>query len=304
MNYDSDVFVWLLRFIFDRSRTNLETKPAVARSLLSEGCRVVLADRNHASIERVTNDLDEDEDDDARKSRYLPVRCDVTDPDQVRDLIRQADGFAGPAATGASSSSSSPPRVDAGATLLVNCAGITRDNWISQMEPEEWDDVLDVNLRGTYLTCRAFLDRARADRLFPEAAHDEHHDTTTRPRSSLPSSGAAASIVNIGSVVSEMGNLGQVNYAASKGGVLGLTRALAREAAIRNVRANTVLPGFVDTPMARAVPPHVRDRVTDRIPLKRFGTASEIADAVSFLLSPRSGYITGESITVSGMISL
>mmetsp|Transcript_16178 Transcript_16178/g.37266 ORF Transcript_16178/g.37266 Transcript_16178/m.37266 type:complete len:162 (+) Transcript_16178:550-1035(+) len=161
------------------------------------------------------------------------------------------------------------------------------------MELDDWNDVLDVNLKGTFLTCRQFLDQRRADEFFPK----QYDGGTGIPR-------PEASIVNIGSVVSEFGNLGQVNYAASKGGVLGLSRALAKEVAIRNVRVNTVIPGFIDTPMAQAIPAHVKDRVMTQIPMKRFGSTSEVANVVSFLLSPRSGYITGESVTVSGMISL
>ena len=244
-----------------------------------------MADHNYDAIKRASADLK------TYDANYHLVECDVTSPNEVQDLIERADDFA--ARTIPDPSSRAQDIVPA-ATLLVNCAGITRDNWVSRMEIDEWDDVLDVNLKGTYLTCRQFLDQERADNLFPkqQSSSDEVYP---RPH---------ASIVNIGSIVSELGNLGQVNYAASKGGVLGLSRALAKEVAIRNVRVNSVVPGFIDTPMARAIPDHVRDRVMNQIPMKRFGTTSEIADVVSFLLSPRSGYITGESVTVSGMISL
>jgi len=254
----------------------------VAKSLISEGCRVVLADYNADAIERVAKNFKTDE------SNFYLMKCDVTDPNQVRNLFHQADKFA----SRTHSSHRQQARVPV-ATLLVNCAGITRDNWVSQMEMDEWNDVLDVNLKGTFLTCRHFMDQGRADKFFPK-----HYDGGTsefRPE---------ASIVNIGSVVSEFGNLGQVNYAASKGGVLGMSRALAKEVAIRNVRVNSVVPGFIDTPMAQAIPAHAKDRVMNQIPMKRFGSTSEVANVVSFLLSPRSGYITGESVTVSGMISL
>ncbi len=255
----------------------------VSKSLLSVGCHIVMADHNYDAIEQVSKDLKT-----SNASHHL-IQCDVTDENQVRDLIRQADDFANQTSMNSSNSQTMVPA----ATLLVNCAGITRDKWISRMELDEWDDVIDVNLKGTFLTCRQFLDQERADHLFPKTPFDESVD---------PQPGA--SIVNIGSIVSELGNLGQVNYAASKGGVLGLTRALAREVAIRNVRVNSVVPGFIDTPMAQAIPEHVKHRVMNQIPMKRFGTSTEIADVVSFLLSPRSGYVTGESVTVSGMISL
>ena len=246
------------------------------------GCRVVLADHNDNAIERVANDFITDE------SNFHLMKCDVADPKQVRDLIHQADKFASCSNFSHSQQTNVPV-----ATLLVNCAGITRDNWVSQMEMDEWNDVLDVNLKGTFLTCREFLNQRRADQFFPK----EYDSNKCGPRSD-------ASIVNIGSVVSEFGNLGQVNYAASKGGVLGMSRALAKEVAIRNVRVNSVVPGFIETPMAQAIPAHVKDRVMNQIPMKRFGSTSEVANVVSFLLSPRSGYITGESVTVSGMISL
>lgn len=243
-----------------------------------------MADHNYDAIETVSADFK------SYNANHHLIQCDVTNDSQVRNLIRQADDFA--AQTSANSLSQSQDIVPA-ATLLVNCAGITRDNWISRMELAEWDDVLDVNLKGTFLTCRQFLDQERADNLFPKM----HPNDSTLPR-------PEASIVNIGSIVSELGNIGQVNYAASKGGVLGLSRALAKEVAIRNVRVNSVVPGFIDTPMAQAIPEHIKDRVMNSIPMRRFGTSTEIADVVSFLLSPRSGYVTGESVTVSGMISL
>jgi NAD(P)-dependent dehydrogenase (short-subunit alcohol dehydrogenase family) len=200
------------------------------------------------------------------------------------------------------------------ATLLVNCAGITRDNWVSKMSVAEWDDVIDVNLKGTFLTCRAFLDQERMKRfqelsqsqlLLPPSALLATEEEEEHERSLAGNTTNTLSIVNVGSIVSEFGNLGQANYAASKGGVLGLTRALAKESAKRNVRINAVLPGFIDTPMAQAVPDTVKEQVIlPKIPMGRFGRPEEVADAVTFLLSPRSSYITGESVRVSGMISL
>eukprot|EP00548_Thalassiothrix_antarctica_P017291 CAMPEP_0194193282 /NCGR_PEP_ID=MMETSP0154-20130528/74013_1 /TAXON_ID=1049557 /ORGANISM="Thalassiothrix antarctica, Strain L6-D1" /LENGTH=265 /DNA_ID=CAMNT_0038917391 /DNA_START=66 /DNA_END=860 /DNA_ORIENTATION=- len=241
---------------------------AVAKSLVSESCRVVMADYNYSAIERVAKSFQ------TSRHHHL-VQCDITDPNQVKNLIRQADDFAG-------SLQNNDQKIVVPATLLVNCAGITRDNWISRMELEEWDDVLDVNLKGTFLTCRHFIDQKRADKFFPKTGDDAN-----------PPRRLEASIVNVGSIVSELGNLGQVNYAASKGGVLGLSRALAKEVAIRNIRVNSVVPGFVDTPMAQKIPERVKDRVMNQIPMKRFGTSLEIANVVLFLLSPRSGYMTG-----------
>lgn len=254
---------------------------AVARTLTAERCRVVLADRNLEALHAFAATLD-----DQTQLSLKFVECDVTDAGQVADLIHQADAFA-------SHEEGVGDGAKSGAQLLVNCAGITRDDFVGRMDEKDWDDVLDVNLKATFLLCHHFLDQERVERLFPKIS-------TVVPGDS----GGGSSIVNIGSIVSELGNIGQANYAASKGGVLGLTRALAKEVAYRNVRVNAVVPGFIDTPMAQAVPDHIKQRITQGIPLRRFGKASEVADLVAFLLSPRSSYITGESIRVSGMIAL
>jgi NAD(P)-dependent dehydrogenase (short-subunit alcohol dehydrogenase family) len=295
----------------------------VAKALTAERCRVVLADRNVEKMEEVAKTLsfhgvsDRHRSPTSSPSPSLPYRlveCDVTDPSQVQDLIRQADQFATDAGEEGGNCSSGVDQAAAAATataatLLVNCAGITRDQWISRMDLKDWDDVIDVNLRATFLTCRHFLDQKRMDQLLVGSHYELGNVSGTNGGTGdnaggSASAAAAASIVNIGSIVSELGNLGQANYAASKGGVLGLTRALAKEVANRNVRVNAVLPGFIDTPMARAVPDHVRERIVKGIPLGRFGRPDEVADLVTFLLSPRSAYITGESVAISGMISL
>ena len=147
------------------------------------------------------------------------------------------------------------------------------------MQDEDWDQVIDVNLKGTFLTCQEFL--------APERGLVE------------------GSIINIGSVVSQKGNLGQVNYSASKGGVLGLTRSLAKEVASRQIRVNAVVPGFVVTPMSQAVPAPILEAMQTKIPLGRLGAPEDVASLIAFLASgKRSGYITGECIECSGMISL
>ncbi|KAG7352804.1 3-oxoacyl-reductase [Nitzschia inconspicua] len=254
---------------------------AVAKALSNAQCHVVMADHNADGMENVLQEIKSSSLDYSSSFHHV-VTCDVGNEKQVRDLIQQADSFA---ETLTCESREESPRV----RMLVNCAGITRDNWISKMAEEEWDDVIDVNLKGTYLTCRHFLDQNRVDWLFPKG-----NDRSV----------SSGSIVNIGSIVSERGNLGQVNYAASKGGVLGLTRALAKEVAIRNINVNTVIPGFIHSPMSHAVPDHIKERMIHQISVRRFGDPEEVADLVCFLLSPRSSYITGESVTISGMIGL
>lgn len=157
---------------------------------------------------------------------------------------------------------------------LVNNAGITRDALTMRMTIEEWDAVLKVNLTGAFLMCRAFsrgMLRCRK-----------------------------GSIVNISSVVALLGAAGQANYASAKAGMLGLTRALAREFAARSIRVNAVLPGFIETEMTRELPENVRLDYAGRVPMKRMGTPADVANAVHFLLEDVSSYITGTVIPVDG----
>ncbi len=161
-----------------------------------------------------------------------------------------------------------------GVDILVNNAGITRDNLLLRMKEEEWDAVLSVNLKGTFNFTKA----------------------VARPM--LRSKGGR--IVNIASVIGVMGNAGQSNYAASKAGVIGFTRSVAREFASRGITANAIAPGFIQTAMTDVLPEKARQSLMDLIPLKRLGTARDVADVVAFLVSPAAGYITGQVINVDG----
>ena len=165
--------------------------------------------------------------------------------------------------------------------FLVNNAGITKDGLLMRMSDEDWDQVLDINLRGTFLFTRAV-----ARPMMKNKAADGTQ--------------AGGSIINIASVVGIMGNAGQANYTASKGGVIALTKTTAKELGSRNVRCNAVAPGFIQSKMTDVLPDDVKKAYMDTIPLKRFGTAEDIAKCVAFLASPDAAYITGQIISVNG----
>jgi 3-oxoacyl-[acyl-carrier protein] reductase len=158
--------------------------------------------------------------------------------------------------------------------ILVNNAGITRDNLLLRMKEEEWRQVLSVNLDGVFYVTRkvvAGMLRQRYGR-----------------------------VVNITSVVGQMGNPGQANYAASKAGIIGLTKALAREVASRNITVNAIAPGFIETDMTAQMKEQVKDQLKAGIPLKRLGTVEDIASGVLFLASKDAGYITGHVLNING----
>ncbi|MBI3778420.1 MAG: 3-oxoacyl-ACP reductase FabG [Gammaproteobacteria bacterium] len=159
-------------------------------------------------------------------------------------------------------------------SILVNNAGITRDNLLLRMTEEEWDAILDTNLKSVYRMTKACL------RAMTKARWGR--------------------IISISSVVGAMGNAGQANYAAAKAGLIGFTKALAREVGSRNITVNAVAPGFIDTDMTRALPDAQKEALLKQIPLGRLGQAEEIAQAVAFLASPQAGYITGTTLHVNG----
>ena len=165
-----------------------------------------------------------------------------------------------------------------GFDIVVNNAGITRDNILARMKEEEWDQVLETNLRGAFLCSRIFVKdmmRARWGR-----------------------------IVNISSVVGIVGNPGQTNYAASKAGLMGFTKALAKEVASRGITVNAIAPGYIETEMTQGLPQKVKAAMLGAIPLGRFGSPEEVAKVVSFLVSPHGGYITGQVLVVDGGMTL
>lgn len=158
--------------------------------------------------------------------------------------------------------------------VLVNNAGITRDGLILRMKDEDWDLVMSINLKGAFLCTKAAL------------------KFMTKQRS--------GTIINIASIVGAMGNAGQANYVASKAGLIGLTKTIAREYANRGITANAVAPGFIETAMTQALPENVRTDLAKQIPMGKLGTPEDVANAVRFLASPHASYITGQVIHVNG----
>ena len=187
---------------------------------------------------------------------FSPWVLDITDENAVQETAGRIENELGPVFG------------------LVNNAGITRDGLIMRMEKKDWDLVLNVNLTGAFLMCRAFS------------------------RGMLRQK--EGSIVNISSVVALLGAPGQVNYVSTKAGLLGLTRSLSREFAARNIRVNAVAPGFIETEMTRELSEKIREDYAGRVPMKRMGKPENIADAVRFLLDDVSSYITGVVLPVDG----
>ena len=185
-----------------------------------------------------------------------PIACDVTDSNRVGEVVDEVVQLWG------------------ALHLLVNNAGITRDNVIIRMKDEQWDAVLNINLRGTFLFTRA-------------AARPMMKNRQGR-------------IINVASVSGLMGNPGQANYSASKAGVIGLTRTVARELASRNITVNAVAPGFIATDMTAALGEEILREVRKQIPLGRLGDPQDVADAVLFLASDAASFITGHVLTVDG----
>ena len=158
--------------------------------------------------------------------------------------------------------------------ILINNAGVTRDDLLMRMSEEAWDTVIDTNLKGAFTLCKAFT------RTFMKQRQGR--------------------IINIASVVGLMGNAGQANYAASKAGLIGFTKSIAKELASRGITCNAIAPGFIETDMTAALNDAQREAIMEQIPLKRLGQVNDIAQAAVYLCGPHAGYMTGQVMTVDG----
>lgn len=223
---------------------------AIALKFADEGADVVCVSRTAENSQKVAEEVK------ARGRRAWAVAVDVADPAGVNAAAEQILSDAG--------------RVD----ILVNNAGVTRDNLLMRMSEEEWDTVLNTNLRGAFVLTKAFT------RAFLKQK--------------------SGRIINLASVVGLMGNAGQANYAASKAGLIGFTKSVAREFASRGITVNAIAPGFVETDMTAVLKPEIKTELLKRIPLGALGSVDDIAGAALYLASPAARYVTGQVLTVDG----
>jgi 3-oxoacyl-[acyl-carrier protein] reductase len=222
---------------------------AIAGHLYEHGADLALVDIDQEGVEQAARSF-------TGKGRTLAIAADVASTKQTEESADQAESQLGP--------------VD----ILVNNAGLTRDGMLVRMGEQEWDLVINVNLKGAFLLTK-LVSRGMMKRRWGR-------------------------IINVASVVGIIGNKGQANYAASKAGLIGLTKAVAKELASRNVLINAVAPGFIDTDMTKQLPESARQTLLEQIPLQRLGSAHDVADAVLFLASDLASYITGQVLVVDG----
>jgi len=228
---------------------------AIAHRLAAGGARIAVVSRTEANSQKTAATLNA-----IRPDCAIPYAVDVADFEAVQDALGRAVSDLG--------------RVD----ILVNNAGVTRDNLAMRMSSEEWDTVLQTNLKGAFNAVRAVL-RAMVKQRYGR-------------------------IINVGSVSGLMGMAGQANYAASKAGLIGMSKSLARELASRSITVNVIAPGFIETDMTSVLSEEIREGARKQIPIARFGATDDIAAAVEFFASQEASYITGQVLAVDGGMSM
>ena len=222
----------------------------ISKELAGQGAHVILGDINHEGAEEKAAEIKNS------GGKATGVKIDVSNPTDVQRVFDSILKEYKP--------------VD----IVVNNAGITRDGLLLRMKEVDWDLVLNINLKGSFLCSQQAIKQMLKQK--------------------------SGSIVNIASIVGVMGNFGQANYSASKAGLIGFTKTLAREVAPRGIRANAVAPGFIDTEMTRVLEDSIRLKLIEQIPLARLGQPEDVARCVSFLVSENASYITGQVINVNG----
>ncbi|MGJ8642729.1 MAG: 3-oxoacyl-[acyl-carrier-protein] reductase [Luteolibacter sp.] len=227
----------------------------IARAFAAQGAKVALISRSESSCGGAAEEI----------NKTYPGSCtaypvDVADHEAVAAMAKKIADEMG------------------AVNILVNNAGVTRDGLLMRMKEDDWDTVLDTNLKGAFNTVKAFM----------------------RPMMK----GENSRIINIASVIGLIGNAGQANYSASKAGLIGFTKAVARELAGRAVTCNAIAPGFITTDMTDELPENVKEAIIGKVPLASFGTTDDIAQAVLFLASPAARYVTGQVIAVDGGMTM
>ena len=233
---------------------------AIARALARQGARLAVSGSNAEKLRVFRDELDEHTPQHLQEFDHVAITCDLSNPDDVEKLV--------------------PAVVDSlgGIDILINNAGITRDNLFMRMSDDEWNSVLDVNLTATMRLCRGVLRGMMKSRW--------------------------GRIVNISSVVGTTGNPGQGNYAASKAGMIGMSKSLAYEVASRGITVNAIAPGFITTAMTDKLNDDQKSKILTQVPAGRMGDAAEIAAAVLYLASQEAGYVTGATLHVNGGMAM